>query len=47
MVRQDAKAAEQIEITIEYLEESGEIGSGASGRFPDEARKILAESPMK
>lgn len=47
MVRQNEKAAEQINITIEYLEEAGEIGSGASGRFPDEARKILAEAPSE
>ena len=45
MIRENVKATERITLAIEFLEESGEIGSGASGRFPDEARKILAESP--
>lgn len=45
MARQDAKATEQVGIAIDYLEHSGETGSGASGRFPDEARKILATAP--
>ncbi len=45
MARQDPKAAEQISVTVDWLEQSGETGSGASGRFPDEARKILAGAP--
>jgi len=45
MVREDPAGAEQVEISIDYLDYSDEVGSGAQARFPEAARWILANAP--
>lgn len=47
MVTENPIAAKRVSLTIDYLEESGEIGSGASSRFAEQAKKILANSPAQ
>jgi serine/threonine protein kinase len=45
MERQDPAAAKKTGISIDFLEQSGETGSGAEAQFPNQARKVLSRFP--
>lgn len=45
MFRENPSNAKMIELTINFIEEAGEAGSGAAARFPKHALHILAEAP--